>query len=41
MAPRYVVIYDSSGVARLAGWPILSWLAARARQYKVEIPAID
>lgn len=35
------MIYDSSGVARLAGWAVLAWLAARAKQHKVEIPAID
>lgn len=27
--------------AWLAGWAVLAWLAARAKQHKVEIPAID
>lgn len=35
------MIYDSSGVARLAGWAVLVWLAARAKQQKVGIAAID
>lgn len=34
-----VVIYGSSEVARLAGWVAVLWLAARAKQHKVEIPA--
>lgn len=41
MSPCYVVIYDSGEVARLAGWAVLAWLAARAKRHKVEIPAID